>query len=228
MNGKDKWLLPPAPNQEALEKQTTPLLERANSFVISSAEHFDASLVVVQHLDRAISTVSETFDPFCNGLHKMHRMACSLRDKFLVPLQSAKTNLLGRRMHYREEQEALRRVLDAKAALELQRQQKLELEKAAKAAAKSGDKETAEVLREQKESLPLPFISSGPAVAKQEGTYTRERYLFEIADPQQVPREYCMPDEKAIRKVVDGLGPAARIPGVRVWKETKEFSRSAL
>jgi hypothetical protein len=223
----NKWMLPPQPNQAAIEKQTQPLLDRAASFDITSEDHYTASLTVVQQLDRAITTVGDTFNPFCTGLRKMHLAACELRDRFLKPLEQAKSKLMDRRVAYRQEQEAAKRKLDAKAAALLQQQQKAELEKAAKLAAKQGDKETAVALREQKETVPLPYVSSGPAVPKQEGVYTRDYYHFLVENEALVPREYCSPDQKKIRQAVEAFGVTINIPGVRAWKETKEHSRSA-
>jgi hypothetical protein len=51
------------------------------------------------------------------------------------------------------------------------------------------------------------------------GVASQEVWLFEIADPSLLPREYLIPNEKAIRATVNTQKGLARIPGVRVWRE---------
>ena len=60
---------------------------------------------------------------------------------------------------------------------------------------------------------------------------TGERTLIqrtdEITDFALLPREYLIPDDSAIGKVVRALGNRTNIPGVRVYAETIISSRSA-
>lgn len=50
---------------------------------------------------------------------------------------------------------------------------------------------------------------------------------FEIVDVKLLPREYLIPDEKAIRGVVKSLGGEAAIPGVRVFTKDTVVRRGA-
>jgi hypothetical protein len=220
-----QWKIPTVPNQKLITKQTSPLVDRANVLTIKTEDHFTASAAVIQELDSAISTVETTMDPFVKGLHYLHKMACHMRDNFLEPLVEAKTVLLGRRQDYRARMEKLKREADAEAARILQKKQQQELERQAKAAEKAGEKQVAEVLREQKASMPLPFMNMTPAVPKQDGFVIRKRWVAIIEDESLVPREYCSPDMSLIRPVIERLGDKADIPGVRAELEEKEHSR---
>jgi hypothetical protein len=51
-------------------------------------------------------------------------------------------------------------------------------------------------------------------------------WKFAVDNPAIVPHEYFTLDEAKIRKVVNALGDKANIPGVRVWPETAEHSRT--
>jgi hypothetical protein len=51
------------------------------------------------------------------------------------------------------------------------------------------------------------------------GVASQEVWRFQIDDPSQLPREYLMPNEAAIRAVVNTQKGLAQIPGVRVWRE---------
>ena len=69
-----------------------------------------------------------------------------------------------------------------------------------------------EVARKEAELQPVPDI---PAPAKAEGVSLRENWTFEIVDESLIPREYLIPDEVKIRKVVVALKDKTNIPGVK-------------
>lgn len=56
-------------------------------------------------------------------------------------------------------------------------------------------------------------------VPKVEGVSSRRNWSFRIIDEAQLPREYLMPNESAIRQVVKALKDKANIPGVEVYCE---------
>ena len=49
-----------------------------------------------------------------------------------------------------------------------------------------------------------------------QGTTIRNRYDFEIVDPNLIPREYLLVDTTAIGKVVRALKDKTNIPGIKV------------
>jgi hypothetical protein len=51
---------------------------------------------------------------------------------------------------------------------------------------------------------------------KMQGTSVRNRYDFDIVDPNLIPREYLIVDTAAIGKVVRALKEKTNIPGIRV------------
>lgn len=220
-----QWKIPTVPDQKALAKRTAPLLEQSGGYLIKSEDHFVASWALVQRHDEAMRKIEEIFDPFISGLYKLHRMAISMRDGFLDPLIQSKARLIGKRKVYRDAQQALKQKADREAAELLAKAQKKELEKQAKAAERAQDPETAATLREQAAAPPLPFFNPAPAVPKQEGSVIKKRWRFEIVEPDKVERKWCSPDPKLMRPVVEALGPACGIGGLRIWEEEKEHSR---
>lgn len=221
-----QWKIPQIPEEKKLKSQSVSLLAHSNSFVIKSEDHFVASWAIVQEIDRAYAVIESQFEPFVSGLYRLHRLAIKMRDGFLDPLDAAKQRLLAIRGAYRDEQERLKAKADAAAAELLRKQQQKDLEKQAKAAEKSGQPEVAAALREEKAQAPLLFFNSAPAVPKQEGEVLTERWVFEIVDPALVEREYCSPDPKLIRPVVERLGPQANISGIAVRLEKSAHSRT--
>ena len=129
---KEEFKIPVVPDQRQLLATSKPLLALADSFKITTEEHFVAGWGIVERLDQAIARVGESFNPFVQGLYKMHKMAVKLRAQFLDPLEAAKRFVLEERQRYREEQEELKRREPERAARALQQQQKKELLREAK------------------------------------------------------------------------------------------------
>ena len=220
------FALPKMPDQkeaEALVKSTT---GAAVSFKIKDEDGFIASWALIERHDTAIAKIGEWFDPFVTGLHQMHKMAIDLRNRFLKPVQDSKNVLLGERARYRTEAERAARIEADKKSEALRKQQALELQREAKQAEKTGDTETAAVLREQAKTMPAPVVAVAAAVPKQAGAVVKASWKFAIDNPAIVPHEYFTLDESKVRKVVNALGDKAGIPGVRVWQETAEHSRT--
>jgi hypothetical protein len=221
-----EFKLPAMPDQKKLQKQMAPLLDQSLSLEVKDEDAFIASWALVERHDVAIRKISEIFDPFVTGLHKLHRMAVELRANFLAPVLASKERLLKNRQSYRQKQEELAKAERDRAAKALQEKQAKELTREAKKLERQGESEAASVLRDQAANVPMPAIAPAPAVPKQAGSVVKTVWKFEIVDAGQVPREYCEPVPGKIRKVVEALGDKANIPGVRVFPETKEHSRS--
>jgi len=222
---KAEFKLPLVPNQKQLFAVTRPLLTLADSLKVRNDQEFTGSWPLVGRIDRAILTVGETFDPFVQGLYRMHKMAVKLRAQFLEPLEAAKRHILEERQSYREEQEEAKQKEAQRAAELLQKEQQKELEREAKKLERRGDAEGASVFREQAATVPLPAILPEAAVPETEGSVVRKRWIFEIVDPLKVQRQYCSPDPTLIRPLVQSLGPACGIEGIVVTEERKEHSR---
>lgn len=70
----------------------------------------------------------------------------------------------------------------------------------------------------------VPVVPEAPV--KVAGLSTRERWAFRVTDASKLPREYLMPDESAIRAVVNGLKGNTRIPGVEVYRDDTVTGRA--
>jgi hypothetical protein len=224
---KVRWEMPIAPQEATIAKRCAPVLAQARSIkAISSEDHFLAAGAIIPRLDEATKWIEAVATPFVQALDKLHKLGVKFKKAQLEPLETEKQRLFNLRATFRQKQEAAQAERDRIAQRALQQQSKRELLSAAKVAEKSGDHETAQLFREQAITVPAPIINSAPAVPKQEGMYLVERFVFDIVDPDAVPRELCSPDESKIRKVVEALGFKAAIGGVVVRREEKEHSRA--
>ena len=79
------------------------------------------------------------------------------------------------------------------------------------------DEDTGEVTEPETPQAPLPDKASHLTRGQVGSTGLRMKPMFEVLNPDMVPREYCCPDEKAIRAAVkNGI---VNIAGVRIWEE---------
>ena len=59
------------------------------------------------------------------------------------------------------------------------------------------------------------------------GLTVREDWKFSIIDHNLIPREYLIPDEKKIGRIVRAMKEQTNIPGVRAYAEKGVATRSA-
>lgn len=68
------------------------------------------------------------------------------------------------------------------------------------------------------EAIKGNLIKAAEAPPETQTSYI-DRWLFVVEKPQDLPREFLMPDLAAIKKVVDALKAKTSIPGVRAYNE---------
>lgn len=223
----ERWAMPAVPKEDQIAKRTASLQKQAAAIsAITSEDHFVAAGAIIPRLDEAIKWITAVSSPFVAAMDKLHKQAVAFRRRKVDPLEQHKGRLLSLRMAWRDKCEREQRERDLKAARALQATQKRELTQAAKEAEKSGDSETAELFREQAAAAPVPIIHSAPPVPAQTGMYIKERWIYRIVKPEEVQREYCSPDDKLIRPIVESLGPQAPIKGIVIERDRKEHSRA--
>ncbi len=157
--------------------------------------------------------------PLNEALRNANNMFRAPAEKLVQVEQQLKRNMVT------YQNELQRRMQDEqRKADEAARKQREKLAEQAKVAEAAGKVERAEVLQQRSEATVAPVIQrEAPKVA---GVGTRMVPKFEIVNAALLPREYTMPDETKIRKVVQAMNTEANIPGVRVWMEPQIASRS--
>lgn len=107
------------------------------------------------------------------------------------------------------------KILDAHKRAEEEQDKAL---RAAQEAHQSGD---VEAVREA-------MVRSNVSEIQQASNVTLSKsWDFEIVDAGKIPREYLIPDVKAISGVIKSLGDRANIPGIRVFEKTSVIRRGA-
>jgi hypothetical protein len=158
--------------------------------------------------------------PFLDATRKIKAIA----DEARKPLEDEKARVNGLMTTYLKKQEAARRVEEERIAkIEAERQEALRA--AEIAAAESDDPFAEQVVQQQVEAAinERPVQIDKPIVHKTMSAVTHE-WTFEITNPNNVPRGYCVPDESLIRSAVK-KGGVRSIPGVRIFEDIKVRSK---
>lgn len=218
-----KFQLPQLPDARVADKLVKSVMV-SYDITITNNDDYRASWPVIQRHDDVLDKIDQMFNPFVDGLHKLHKMAVQLRSSFREPVMESKKRWLSERVRFSNEQLRIKSEERRRDAERLQKDQAKKLLADAKTIEKTGDKELAAELRSQAQSVPLPSLPITPAVPKQAGSVVTTRWEFEIVNPDEVPRDLCDPTPSRIRKRIES-GSKEDIPGVVKWQETKEHVR---
>lgn len=117
-----------------------------------------------------------------------------------------------------QEQERIRREEEKRLQEEARKREEEARLQAAIEAEQHGEREEAEAIINERPAYVPPVVlpKSTPKVS---GISYRDNWTFRITDPNKIPREYMVPNETAIRKVVSALKDKANIPGVEAYNE---------
>lgn len=153
-------------------------------------------LEITRPLDEAKRSIMNFFSQFTTAV-----------DTYLTQTNAA---MLAYKEAERRKAAALQAEADEKARKERER-----LEARAQKAIESGKAEKAELLLSQAATVVAPILHTEPP--KVQGMRTVESWHYEIVDASQIPREYLIPDEVSIGKVVRALKANTKISGIRVF-----------
>jgi exonuclease VII large subunit len=187
---------------QSLTKKSEPVAQASGEIVISSDEEYQQAAQFLIDLKTRQKEVEAKRKEFTQPLYDLQK---KLNAFFKEPLAN-----------YQKAEQALKNAM-AKFQIKKEAERKAALEAANKAAQE-----------ENKEAFTESMVKAADNLAPDaKGTYTVDVPRFEVTNPELVPREYLMVDEKKIRGVVNSLGTDADIPGVRVWIEKSIRARTS-
>lgn len=130
----------------------------------------------------------------------------------------------NKREDYRFAQEATIRIEEEKLKKQAEKEQKKLDQAAAKKARlalKKGDKEKAHEIMSSVPMITSPVLARSET-PKEEGIKLRKIYSFKIVDAKLLPREFLMPNEKAIGALIRATKGSVEIPGVEITSRSSE------
>jgi len=207
-----------------VQTQALTLPTKAKSIVVQDQESLTAANAFLQDIKRMAAQIAATFDPQIATAHKLHRSLIEEKKKFTDPLDLAEKLVKPKIAAYLVEQERIKREAAEKRAKAEEDARKLAEKAVAKAEKleEKGEPEKAAAVIEQAFKTVEAITDAAPVVPEApetNGLSLRTEWKFVITDVNKIPREYMVPDEVAIRRVVKALKDKANIPGVRVYSE---------
>ena len=161
--------------------------------------------------------IKDLLDPMVKTAYDAYKKISDRRKEVESPLDEAERHLKNQMAKYIDEKERERWEAERKAREEAD----AKMREAEKASDEGRHTEADIALQEaaQMESAPKPAIAAPTVV----GAHSTKRWIYEILDPDQVPREFLIVDEKKISAIARGTKntetPKA-IPGVKFELKT--------
>jgi tetrahydromethanopterin S-methyltransferase subunit H len=163
-----------------------------------------------------MDAIKAGYDPLIADAHTAHKNAIAMRDKFLAPVEAATKRVKSLMAAWDAAQERARKAEQARLEAEA-RQVEQDRKLAEAVIVATTDPTAADAILE--EPIMVAPVIIPKAVPKVEGIVYREVWKFRIINPDLIPREYMVPDEKAIGGIVRALKGQTRIPGIEAYSE---------
>ncbi len=199
-------VLVPESEVKEIQSQSEKIIAAAQAIAVTDEKGMGEATELLGWIARAKKQVEEKRKFFVNPLNKQVKAINAMFKDYAAPLEQADTLLRGKVLIYREEQERIRRAEEER----LRKLQEKEQERLRKQA--------------EKKDLPPPPPMPTPQVQGQAKTVhsdfgsvsAKKVWDFEIVNEQEIPKEFLMVNEKAIRAAVKA--GVRNIPGVKIFQ----------
>lgn len=188
----------------------------AKSTTIEDDEHYRSASELLRGGKRLRKYIEEFYKPTKDALNDAKNKLMQAIKAHTALLAEGEKILIVKISEYHAQKEKERRERERKLQEEMKKKQE--------------DALLEEAERTQDESI-LDRQIITPAIkiensAKAEGVSYRGVYCYEIVDPELIPREYLMVDDKKIGQIVRATKATINIPGVKVWKDKSTVIRT--
>lgn len=212
-----------------IEEQSTDVIARAESITIATGSEYAAATGFLKDIKALNHAIQASFNPIVDKAHKVHKEAIAQRNKHLDPVKNAERIVKRKVAIYAGELEAARKKEQARLEEEARKEREKAMQEALEASemaeelkAKGEDAHAVEIQQEAMKMAEAAVEIEAPKVKaeKVQGVSFRDKWEIEIIDPSVVPRQWCIPDEKAILQFVKATKGKQSIEGVKIIKGT--------
>jgi hypothetical protein len=196
----------------------TAILDEAKAITeITTDEQYKAMVDVGKRLKKAVSASGDRLNEMKNKAHQVHKGFTSTVNEITEDTKEEETRLKKLGVAYVQEQDRKRKEEEARLQ-EIARKEAEEAQlKAAEEAEAAGNTEEAEaILSEETIAPPVILADDTP---KESGVSMRSNWKFRIDDESLIPREFMMPNEKALKSHATSLKEKAKVAGVTFYNE---------
>jgi hypothetical protein len=203
----------------------------AKTLTVTDQSTLDTANEFLKNVKAIAAKVADSFDPQISQAHALHKSLLDEKKKFTAPLEEAEKIVKRTITGYLVEEDRKRREVEAERA-RIEAEARAEAEKKMKAVEKAeakGDAAKAESIAQEAVNIMAAKIDAAPIVPERPiaaGLGLTENWEFTIIDKNLIPREYMIPDEVKIGRVVRALKSEAKIPGVSITSRRSVSSRT--
>lgn len=193
-----------------IEKERNGTIAQASSLLVQSQSDSDLANVYLRKLTAALKMVNARFTEIMKPQNEALRQIRALKAEILTPLENAKTELSGRLMSWRREEQE--RIAKEREEAEAKRREREELEEKHR---ENGHKPPG----------PEPIIEEPTPLAMTDTTQVRNVWDFEVVDKATVPEEFKDVNTGRIRRAMQAApkdkdkNPQIEILGVRFFQK---------
>jgi hypothetical protein len=202
--------------------------------VISSPDDYRKAKESLPVLKRAEDRVVLFFKDIKAAAYEAHRKLSAKENDALSPIKQARQRISSLIYGYEQEQARVKREAERKAAEEEKRRREEDAIREAETMSALSP-EIAEQILEQEIAAPAPVVVLPSTNVEVSGVSVRENWQYvysggspgqkwkDLTDEQRkrvislIPREFLMPDESAIGRVVKAMKSGTKIPGVQAY-----------
>lgn len=203
---------------ESLASEQAIIVKRANDLTIACGDDFTLAGDDLKAIKTYRKQVEDTFGPHIKAAHDQHKALLATKNKFDTPAAAAEATIkrkmgdwqLAERRRAEEAERKLRE--EARKAEEDRR-----LAEAAELERQGKIEQAAAVIEKPVET---PVVVVKPDVPKVKGVSFRSVWKHRIVNPDLIPRQYLIPDEKRIAEHARSLKEKAQIAGVEFYEDT--------
>lgn len=203
------------PNQAELEQEVSAVV--AVEIAVTNQESYIAANDQIGKLQTLRKNIVAEFADTKKAAAEAHKRVCALEKKFLDPVDQRITAFknattrwyAAEQARIRAEEERKRREAEEAARLAAEAEQAGEEEMALEAVAEAAAAE-----------------ASVTVMPKVKGTSMREVFKAVVVDINALPREYMIPNQAALDRVVQATKGTIQIPGVRIEKSYINSTRA--
>ncbi len=223
--------------QKVIEETALAVPGKATALVITTDEELSAAGKMLTEIKKIQKQINASFDPVIKTAHSAHREAVALKKTVSAPLVQAEGIIKPKIAQYAAEQEKIRKAEEDRIRKEAEDREKAEAEKRAleeeKRLKEAADLEVQGKTEEAEAVLDAPVLDTPAAplpvkpkaAAKVEGVAVKQIWKFRIVDADKIPREYMLPNETLIGKIVRSSSGAVQISGVEIYSEASVSAR---
>lgn len=215
--------------EQKLEQSGALMVKTAKGLMITTHEDYDRGTTILKDIKTRVKAVKEYWKGPKEAANAAHKELVAKEAQMLKPLQEAEGIIKKAMLAYTTEVERKRREAE-EAACKAREAEVRRLEAIATKAEEQGDMDTAEIMHDMAEEVPIGEIAAAAAPTAK-GVSVRTTWKARVIDPKAVPayfegmelREINM---TALNNLAKWRNGEAQIPGVEFYRESNMSVRT--